>query len=146
MSTPATDGLQDVLAAEHAAVYLYAALAGRTSRSASAPLFTALSAAYDEHRGQRDELTLRLRKLKQTPVASAAAYELPADLSTPARVRAAAARAERACSATWASAVADTSGDLRAVCLDGLTASALRELDFGGSPRPFPGVDELDGA
>ena len=45
------EALQQTLAGEHAAVYVYRALAGRVSTSADPDLATGLAAAYTVHRG-----------------------------------------------------------------------------------------------
>lgn len=136
--------LQEALAAEHAALYVDAALGGMTSQSSSAGLYTALSQGYEAHRAQRDDLVARLRRLGATPVAAEAVYDLPADLSSPGRIRAAALAVERACTATYATVVAGSAGEIRAESLRALRASALRELQFGGEPGLFPGLGELD--
>lgn len=136
--------LQQALAAEHAAVYVEAALGGVTSQASSAELYATLEQGYEFHRTQRDALVARLRQLGQAPVAAEAVYRLPDDLSTPARVRAAALQIERRCTATYASAVAGSAGDVRAESLRALNGSALRELQFGGQPELFPGLAELD--
>ena len=47
----AVDALQTTLAGEHAAVYLYGALGGRTSQAAAPALYAALRDAYAAHRG-----------------------------------------------------------------------------------------------
>ncbi len=54
-----TDALQTTLAAEHAAVYVYGVLGGRTSKSAEPATYAAISSAYDAHRARRDQLTGR---------------------------------------------------------------------------------------
>ena len=51
MSAP--EALQEALAAEHAACYVYAALGGTTSQAASPQLFATLSEAYRAHRRDR---------------------------------------------------------------------------------------------
>lgn len=136
--------LQQALAAEHAAVYVEAALGGATSQTSSAQLYAALSQGYEAHRTQRDALIARLQQLGQAPVAAQAVYQVPGDLSTPARVRAAALETERRCTAIYAAVVADSAGDVRAESLRALNEAALRELQFGGEPEPFPGLAELE--
>lgn len=134
-----TDALQSTLEAEHAAVYVYAVLVGRGDTALAAPLW----AAYREHRDRRDELTAMLRDTGQEPVAAAPAYELPARLDTPARVRRAAVAAERAGAEAYAALVAAATGELRSWGVSALTASAVRELTLGAAPTAFPGAPEL---
>lgn len=140
----AATALQQALAAEHAAVYVDAALGGVTSQATSPALYAALTQAYESHRRQRDALVARLQQVGEGPVAAEAVYQLPADLSTPDRVRAAALAIERACTATYASAVAGSAGEIRADSVQALRDSALQELQFGGEPEAFPGLAELD--
>lgn len=138
----AIDALQTTLAAEHAAVYVLGALAAQTSRTTDEPLFTALSSAYGGHRGRRDLLVRQLVDLGQTPVASAAAYELPERLGTVSVVRRTALGVERACAATYASLVAHAVGSTRRWATGALTDAAVRELAFRGTPEMLPGADE----
>lgn len=137
------DALQPVLAAEHATLWVLSALAARVSEQAQPTLRAALAAAYDEHRDRRDWLTPRITELGDEPAAAAPAYELPATAEQPRALAEAALRVERTCSAIYAQAVAETSGDDRAWAIQALTESAVRELSFNGSPSDFPGLDEL---
>lgn len=134
--------LQRALAAEHAALHVYGALGARTSASASPQLFTLVSAGYAVHRGRRDQLTGRVRDHGAEPVAAEPAYELPTPLDTPAQVTAAALDVERACTATYAWLVGQTSGADRRWAVTALTDTAVRELAYRGSPEIFPGAGE----
>ncbi len=136
-----TDALQLTLAAEHAAVSVFATFLGRLP--AGSPLAGAVSAAYAEHRSRRDDLTARLRDAGEEPVVAAPAYRLPARLRTVAGVRVAAQRAERAASQAYAALVAETTADDRSWAVSALTASALRALTLGDRPAAFPGAAEL---
>ncbi|MBI2243204.1 MAG: DUF4439 domain-containing protein [Nocardioides sp.] len=106
------DALQTALAAEHAAVYVYGALGGRTSRSATPELFASVVRAYDAHRARRDRLTATILDEGAEPVAAEPAYELPR-LDTPAQVDRAALAVERTCAATYAYLVEHTVGEQR---------------------------------
>jgi hypothetical protein len=134
--------LQTALAAEHAAVYVYGALGGQTSQSATPALFAAVSSAYAEHRARRDLLSGEIGELGATPVASAPSYELPPGLGTPAGVGRAALDVERDCAATYAWVVANTVGSRRRWAVEVLTHTAVRELVFRGTPGMLPGLDE----
>lgn len=136
------DALQVVLAGEHASLYVYGVLGARTSASASPQLFASVTGAYEAHRAHRDRLSAMLRAAGATPVASEAAYEIPAPLGTPALVAEAALRLERRSASTYAWLVANTVGDRRRWAIEALTDAAVRELGFRGSPEIFPGAPE----
>lgn len=139
MSAP-VDALQTALAAEHAAVFVYGALGGQTSQSASPALYAAVTEAYVTHRARRDELTEAIVAAGREPVAAEPAYDLPADLSTPAAVTGRALTLERACAATYAFVVASSTGAHRSWGIDALLDAAVRELAFGGEPERLPGL------
>ena len=136
------DALQTTLAAEHAAVYVYGALGGRTSRVATPELFDAVSAAYAAHRARRDHLVRELTDLGVDPAASEAAYQLPRRMDTPAQIERAGLDLERSCAATYAYLVANTVEDRRRWAIQALNEAAVRELAFRGTPETFPGADE----
>ncbi len=137
-----TDVLQDCLADEHAAVYVYGVLGARTSDSASPDLHAAIRAAYEKHRERRDELTGLIAADGDMPVASATAYQVPSGLETSDGVTAAALSLERACAAAYAETVAGTTAERRAWAVTALNDAAVRELGFRGTPEMFPGAGE----
>lgn len=137
----AVESLQLALAAEHAAVYVYGALGGRTSRSATPELAAAISAAYEAHRGRRAQLTTAILDLDAEPVSAEPAYELP-PMGTPGQVERAALEVERACARTYVFVVANTVADQRRTAIGALNEAAVRELAFRGTPEIFPGRDE----
>ena len=137
-----SDVLQEVLANEHAAVYLHGVYGARTSQSAQPDLYLALRAAYDAHRGRRDELAGQLAAEGVTPVAGATAYEVPDGLETADGVTAAALDLERACAEVYAGAVASTTAERRAWAVAALNDAAVRELGLRGTPEMFPGAGE----
>jgi len=137
------DALQTTLAGEHAAIYVFGALGGRTSESASPGLFAALRQGYDVHRAQRDQLSRTVRDLGSEPVASAVSYEVTGPLGTAVDVQQAALTLERRCAAAYSSLVAQSVGDQRRWALTALTGTAVRQLTVGGEPEAFPGIGEL---
>lgn len=137
-----TDALQTTLAAEHAAVFAYGVLGGRTSRSATPELFDAVSAAYAAHRARRDHLVREIAALGEQPVAAEAAYDVPQPLQTPRQVERAALDLERSCATTYAYLVASTADRRRRWAIEALNETAVRELVFRGTPETFPGADE----
>ena len=136
------EDLQTTLAAEHAAVYEYGVLGGRTSQSAQPELFAAVSAAYASHRARRDHLVRAIRDLGGEPVAAEAAYELPRQLDTADDIARAALELERSCATTYAYLVGSTEGADRRWAIEALNEAAVRELVFRGTPEMFPGADE----
>lgn len=140
MST--VEALQTTLAAEHAAVYVYAALGAQTSRSSAPDLYAAVSSAYTEHRGRRDVLVRAVTDAGATPVAAAPAYDLPARLGTEAAVTRTARELEDSCATTYGWLVASSTGARRRWAIGALNDAAARVLVFRGTPEMFPGADE----
>ncbi len=137
-----TEVLQEVLANEHAAVYLHGVLGARTSESEAPNLYVAIRGAYDAHRARRDLLTGQLAAEGVTPVAGATAYEVPGGLETADGVAGAALDLERACAEVYAGAVASTTAERRAWAVGALNDAAVRELGLRGTPEMFPGAGE----
>jgi hypothetical protein len=137
------EALQQTLAGEHAAVYVYGALAGRVSASAQPVLAEGLAAAYTTHRGRRDQLIAMVRAAGGDPVASDVSYELPNPSRTTVQLEAGALLTEERCADVYAAMVGSTSRGDRQWAIDALTDAAVRLLGFGGTPEDFPGVSEL---
>ncbi|MEP9364528.1 ferritin-like domain-containing protein [Nocardioides sp. CN2-186] len=137
-----TDALQTTLAAEHAAVYVYGVLGGRTSRSAERATYDAISSAYDAHRARRDQLAGDLRDAGADPVAAEAAYEVAGPIVTVDQITRAARAVEESCAATYSWLVAETTADLRHWAIQALNETAVRVLTLRGTPETFPGVGE----
>ena len=137
------EALQQTLAGEHAAVYVYRALAGRVSTSADPDLATGLATAYTVHRGRRDQLVMMVRAASGDPVAADVSYQLPNPSRTPEQLRSGALVTEQRCSDVYATMVGSTSRANRQWAIDALTDSAVRQLGFAGAPDSFPGVPEL---
>lgn len=134
------DGLQAALAAEHAAVYLYAVLGGRTSRAANARLYASLRSAHAHHRSRRDHLTGLLAAAGAVPTPAAGGYTTPPGIDRPGGVRAAALAIEQAAADTYAYLAGEVTGRERAWAVTALTDAAVRSLDFGGTAEPLPGL------
>jgi hypothetical protein len=143
MSGTTLEALRSALAAEHVAVYTYAVLGARTSRSAEPTLATDLGAAYGVHRGRRDVLVRAIRDLGVEPDAAAPAYDVTRNLGSPALVAAVALGLERGTAATYADLVAATVDLQRRWAIEALNDAAARELRFGGTPAHFPGLAEF---
>jgi hypothetical protein len=135
--------LQDTLAGEHAAVYVYGVLGGRVSASQQPTLAGEVAQAYALHRGRRDQLMAMVRQAGADPVAAEVAYQLPNACTTPAEQAAAALETEQRCAEVYATMVGATSQGNRQWALEALVDAAVRSLHDGGSAVPFPGIGEL---
>jgi len=136
------EALQAVLAAEHAAVYVYGVLGGQASQSAQPALFSSVSDAYATHRSRRDLLTGEITDLGAHPVAAAAAYDVPDALGGPAAIARTARRLEDGCAAAYAALVESTTAHRRRWAVGALGDAAVRVLAFRGTPETFPGAGE----
>ena len=137
------EALQTTLAGEHAAVYVYGVLGGRVSASAEPELAASVRAAFELHRGRRDQVIAMLRAADATPVEAEVSYEVPTPARTAAQCRRAAAEIEQRSAEVYAAAVGSTARANRQWAIDALTDAAVRGLSFGAEPTPFPGVPEL---
>ncbi|MEU7073841.1 ferritin-like domain-containing protein [Streptomyces narbonensis] len=134
----ALDAAQAALAAEHAAVYGYGVVGGRigTARKAEA------TAAFEAHRARRDALRRTVRDLGGTPVAAAAAYELPFPVAdTAGAVRLAAVLEDRV-AGVYSDLVRAGRGPLRGEAAAALREAAVRAVRWRGSDVTFPGLAE----
>lgn len=141
MSTIAS--LQATLAAEHAAIFVYGDAGAHTSQSAEPDLFGLISMLYRVHRARRDQLRLLVADRGATPVAAAAAYEVPARLASPVAVRRLAVGTEEDCAEVYAALVANTTGADRDWAISALSEAAQARIRLGAAPQIFPGAPEL---
>jgi hypothetical protein len=138
-----TQPLQTALAAEHAAVYVYGILGGRTSRAQAPDLYAALRGAYESHRARRDRLQSLIADGGDEPVGPLAAYAPPEGIDSASGVRRAARALERSCVVTYGWVVSRATGADRSWAIEALKDGAVRELTFRGTPETFPGIREL---
>jgi hypothetical protein len=136
--------LQETLAAEHAAVHVYAVLGGRVSTDTDPITADRLRAAYEAHRARRDQLRSVIADLGKEPVAAAPGYRVDARTRDAARLLAVARTTEERCAAVYAQLVASTSGRQRRWAVEALTDSAVRTLTLGGTADAYPGAIELE--
>ncbi|HEX7739123.1 MAG TPA: ferritin-like domain-containing protein [Marmoricola sp.] len=132
--------LQEALAGEHAAVYLFGVLGGQVSRSEQAPLADLISTSYATHIARRDELNDLVSAHHHAPVAAAPAYRIPGDVGTTAGARALALRVEERCLALYGQTVESTTGTDRAWAITALRAGAVDVMSYGARPTDFPGM------
>jgi hypothetical protein len=131
---------QATLAGEHAAVYLYGVFGAQASESRQPDLYGRLLEAFRVHRRRRDQLTVSIAGAGARPVASEVSYDLPAALATAAELNDAALQVERRIARTYGQLVESTAGAERRWALVALDDSAVRQLEFRGTPEMFPGT------
>ncbi|WP_183407143.1 DUF4439 domain-containing protein [Nocardioides marmorisolisilvae] len=133
------DALQDALAAEHAALAVYAFLGAQASQSRQPALYATLSTAYSDHRRSRDQLTVMISALGAVPTPAAVAYDLPARVRTTSEMTDAALLVERRIASTFGLLIESTAGAERRWALVALDQAAVRQLELRGTPEMFPG-------
>lgn len=141
--TTRVEALQAALAGEHAAVYVFAALAAQTSQTSQKALYDLLLATWARHRDARDVLVTEVAADGTTPTAAAPSYRLPNAAATPVQVRRAALLTEQRATDVYGTLVARTAGGDRARAIRSMDESAVRQLRFQGSPETFPGTGGL---
>lgn len=138
----APEALQETLAAEHAAVYVYS-LVGAKSLVASPVLGERLQSAYATHRARRDHLRSRIASAGAVPVGAAPAYEVDAEDVSVENLQRVARETEARCAAVYAQLVASSTGETRRWAVDALVDSAVRSLTLGSAANAYPGLTEL---
>ena len=138
--------LQATLAGEHAAVYLYGFLGAQASQTSQPTLSARLLEAFRVHRRRRDQLTVMVAAVGADPVPSEVSYDLPSPLADPggadaADMNNAALQVERRIARTYGQLIESTAGAERRWALVALDDSAVRQLEFRGTPEMFPGTD-----
>jgi hypothetical protein len=136
--------LQQTLAAEHAAVAVYAVLGGRVSSLEDPLVAELLRAAYEVHRGRRDQLRSEIADLDKVPVAAAAGYDVDVRSREAEELLRVARSTEERCAGFYAQLVASSVGGQRRWAVAALGDSAVRILTLGGTPEAYPGADELE--
>lgn len=135
--------LQETLAAEHAAVHVYAVLGGRVSAVSDPITAERLRSAYEVHRARRDQLRSVIADLGRDPVTAAVGYRVDARTRDAAELLRVARLTEDRCAAVYAQLVASSTGGQRRWAIAALTDSAVRVLALGGAADVYPGAAEL---
>jgi hypothetical protein len=130
---------QATLAAEHAAVYLFGVFGAQASQSRQPELYARLLDAFRVHRKRRDQLTVTIDRAGAEPVAAEVSYDLPA-MGTAPELDNAALQVERRIARTYGQLVESTTAAERRWALVALDDSAVRQLEFRGTPEMFPGT------
>jgi hypothetical protein len=131
-----TEALQDWLALEHEAVWLYPVIGARFDA-----LATRARRSYGQHTNVRDRLLSRLHQLDVEPVPTALSYDV-GRLRTKARAAAAARQLEGDIAAACLTLAGESTGELRTYATAGLRRAALAEITWNGRPRAFPGLPD----
>jgi hypothetical protein len=131
---------QATLAGEHAAVYLFGVFGAQASQSRQPALYARLLDAFRVHRRRRDQLTVVIAAAGADPVAAEVSYDLPASMETTPELNDAALQVERRIARTYGQLVESTAGAERRWALVALDDSAVRQLEFRGTPEMFPGT------
>jgi hypothetical protein len=134
------DAQQAALAGEHAAVYLFGVFGAQASQSRQPALYARLLDAFRVHRKRRDQLTVVIAAAGADPVAAEVSYDLPASMETAPELNDAALQVERRIARTYGQLVESTAGAERRWALVALDDSAVRQLEFRGTPEMFPGT------
>ncbi|HVE25095.1 MAG TPA: ferritin-like domain-containing protein [Sporichthya sp.] len=128
----------EVLAAEHAAVYGYGAIAAELSGTSRALALQGL----DVHRERRDRLRRLILDRGGKPVEAQAGYELPRPLAGQSAISDLAAGIERDVALAYGALVAASEGDDRAFATRSLQDAAVREATWRGRAPQFPGLED----
>src|SRR3954447_23696621 len=137
------EAMQTTLAGEHAAVYVYGVVGGRTAAAQQPEQAARVAQAYTVPRSRRDQLTAMVRRAGGRPVASEVSYELGNAARTGAQLMAIARQVETRSAEVYAQLVANTSGATRQRAVDALVDAAVRGLGLGRTPQAFPGAPRL---
>jgi hypothetical protein len=131
-----TEAMQDWLALEHEAVWLYPVIGARFDAVADRA-----RASYGKHLDMRDRLLARLHQMDVEPVPTKLSYDV-SRLRTKAHAITAARRIEIDIAAVCLTLAGDSTGDLRTYATAGLRRAALAEIAWGGQPDAFPGLPD----
>ncbi|MEU6408635.1 ferritin-like domain-containing protein [Microbispora sp. NPDC046933] len=134
---PAGDALGRALTAEHAAVYAYGVIGGKTSGA----LLRAATAGFDAHRARRDRLRALITQRGGTPAEPGPTYRLPFEVRTPADAVRLAVLVEQRVTTAYLELAADRDPELRRFAA--LAAQECATRAYGWQPKigPFPGMD-----
>ena len=134
--SPGVAELQAALAGEHAALYAYGVIGGRSGDHDRSLAWT----AYARHRARRDRLIAIVSGRGEEPVPAQVGYQLPFAVDDRPALRRLAVLVERRCATLYAAAVAATHDEIRLFAAHSLTECAVTALAWGDPGEPFPGL------
>jgi hypothetical protein len=133
--------LDELLEAEHAAVYGYGVLGARLDEDTRRLALL----AYDSHRARRDQLAARLRERGGDPAPPPPAYDVA--VASPADALALAVRLEEGLAQRWRDLVAGTDErPLRELAVAGLQECAVRAAQWRTRAGTAPATVALPGS
>jgi hypothetical protein len=130
--------LGEVLAAEHAAVYAYGAVAAELSNPGRGVALQGL----DVHRERRDRLRRMILDAGGKPVEAQPGYELPRPLTGYAAVADLTAGIERDVALAYGALVAGSDSDDRTFAARAVQDAAVREATWRQKAPRFPGWED----
>ncbi|WP_169943930.1 ferritin-like domain-containing protein [Microbispora sp. H11081] len=135
--SPPAGVLDRVLSAEHAAVFAYGVIGGKTSGA----LLRRATAGFDAHRARRDQLRTLITQRGGTPAEPGPAYHLPFEVRGQADAVRLAVLVEQRVITAYLEMAADPDPGLRR--LAALTAQECATRAYGWQPRidAFPGMN-----
>ncbi|XVQ88243.1 ferritin-like domain-containing protein [Microbispora siamensis] len=139
---PVGDALGRALSAEHAAVYAYGVIGGKTSGA----LLRRATAGFDAHRARRDQLRTLITHRGGTPAEPGPTYRLPFEVRRPADAVRLAVLVEQRVTTAYLELAADRDPALRRIAA--LAAQECATRAYGWQQKigdPFPGMGR-DGA
>ena len=132
--------LQAALAGEHAAIYGYGIVGANVG-----PSQRRLAAAADAtHRTRREQARVLLLQRDAKPVAAAAAYRLPVQVTTSAQAKSLAVDIEQRVAALWIDVVGQAGGTLRAFAAGAVQDAGVRAALWRGNSEPLPGLQRAE--
>jgi hypothetical protein len=137
-ATDPAAALQAALAAEHAAVYAYGVAGARLRDEAQ----TSARTLWDAHRARRDRLADMIIERRADPVAAAAAYRLPVQVTSTRTAGLLMAAMEDRLAATYLGLVGVDDPRLRKLGAQWMQEAVTRACRWRGSPprSAFPGL------
>ncbi|MEV7807624.1 ferritin-like domain-containing protein [Microbispora sp. NPDC088329] len=134
---PVVDALGRALSAEHAAVYAYGVIGGRTSGA----LLRRATAGFDAHRARRDQLRALIAERGGRPAEPGPTYRLPFEVRETADAVRLAVLVEQRVTTAYLELAADRDPALRRIAA--LAAQECATRAYGWQPRiaAFPGMD-----
>lgn len=132
----AGDALTRALAAEHAAVYAYGVIGGKTAGR----LRSLAMGGFNAHRARRDQLRSLISRRGGSPAEPGPAYRLPFEVRTPAEAVRLAALVEERLITTYLELAADRDPALRRLAALAAQECATRAYGWQPSISAFPGM------